>query len=321
MFQVSSIDHLKCHLKQNDSADQYGLNVSPPEAESKDHEVEEKRPKYKTEANGFIVHERKSAHSSKDGDRLVRGLTISQQKQRHLILGRDFEDILEACRPRNRGSSTGGTPPALLSQLKLFGLLGGRSKTQISNISEGGEVNEKAQEAPKEWNSINLDDRNLSPAPSLSGSYDASVVLSKHDSGSDLSLYSGTPSSTFTSNMSLILGRSPGNIHHASPTLKQIQIQQTSSVEIPLVITDEGGDRMQKTISQSVLAMDVMDESPSRKSSRSDSSDDSAGSLQDNLYSLEAMKKAMDVYDANVLFHEPPGVDRDSRTVHQTKAL
>lgn len=142
-----------------------------------------------------------------------------------MVVGRDFEDILEACRPQNRGD--GGTPSTLIAQLKLFGLLGGKRQdsTGISNIIEGDEIIKVTQGEPKEWNSIDLDDPSLvSSAQSLlSGSVDASFSMGKPGSGSDLSAYSThSPSSTFTNNLSAMLGRSPtGSI---SP-LKHIQIQ------------------------------------------------------------------------------------------------
>ena len=41
------------------------------------------------------------------------GRSDSQRQQRHLISSRNFEDILEACRPRNRGDTLSAFPSAL----------------------------------------------------------------------------------------------------------------------------------------------------------------------------------------------------------------
>ena len=191
-----------------------------------DPDFEDNRPKYVV-SNGFIVRDDKSRNVARSAESTSRhtGLTVSQQQQRHLVVGRDFEDILEACRPRNRGD--GGTPSTLMAQLRLFGLLGEKRQdsTGISNIIEGDEIIEVTQGEPKEWNSVDLDDPSLvSSAQSLlSGSVDASFSMGKPGSGSDLSAYSThSPSSTFTNNLSAMLGRSP--TRSISP-LKHIQIQ------------------------------------------------------------------------------------------------
>jgi len=267
--------------------------------------VDTERPKFKTLANGFIVHDKKSTKNSikrESSNRHLKGLPM----QKHLVLGRDFEDILEACRPRNRGSSTGGTPPALLSQLKLFGLVGGKNRTDISNIIE-----ESSRRDQKEWNSLDLDQPELSPAQSLSAGNNVSGLQTNHaGSNSDLTSYSSTPSSVFANNLTMILGKSPGNIHHASPSLKYIQIQQAPSLDIPPeTITADQGGVMIKTSSQASL--DNADDVASQKCSRSNSVVSSCGSSvsasygNEKLYTLEAMIKAMDAFDESVQYHEP----------------
>ena len=264
-------------------------------------------------SNGFIVHDKQSTTASNKNNysnKQLNGLTTSQQEQKHVVLLRYFEDILEACRPRNRGSSTGCTPPALLSQLKLFGLVGEKSLTNISNIIEGDEVAENSLQAPKEWNSIDLGRLDLRPAQSSSAINDLLDLQSKSGSNSNDSSYCSTPSSVFASNLTMVLGRSPCNIHHASPSLKLIQIQQAPSLNIPSenVLYDQGGN-MKKTAS--IASMDIVEDEVLQKRSRSNSVASSCGSFgstsfgNDKLYTLEAMKKAMDAFDENVQYHEP----------------
>lgn len=278
-------------------------------------------PKVKTFANGFIVHDKKKSDTSgkaNSSNKQLKDLTISQQQQKHVTSARDFEDILEACRPRNRGSSTGCTSPALLSQLKLFGLVGEKNETNISNIIEGDEVAESSSQAPKEWNSINLDHPDLSPAQSMSAINDLYGAHSPNSS------YSSTPSSIFASNLTMILGRSPCNIHHASPYLKLIQIQQAPTLDMPpeTVVYDEGGG-MKKTLSHA--SIDILEDVILQKSSRSNSiasSCESIGSTSygnEKLYTLEAMKKAMDAFDENVQYHEPRPTDIDAETTRHDK--
>jgi hypothetical protein len=270
-------------------------------------EADTERPTFKTVANGFIVHDKKSTKTSikrESSSRHAKGLPI----QKHLVLGRDFEDVLEACRPRNRGSSTGGTPPALLSQLKLFGLVGGKNRTDISNIIE-----ESSRRNQKEWNSLDFDQPELCPVQSLGAGNGVPGLQTKHGvSNSDLSSYSSTPSSVFANNLTMILGKSPGNIHHASPSLKYIQIQQAASLHIPPeTIADDQGGVMIHTRSQVSMEKKYCDDVASQKCSRSNSIVSSCGSFgsasygNEKLYTLEAMMKAMGAFDESVQYHEP----------------
>jgi hypothetical protein len=265
-------------------------------------EVGEDGPKFKTCSNGFIFHE-KGSYNRLQRTRAVKGTSVAKQQQKHLVLGRNFEDILQACRPRNKGSYTGGTPPALISQLKMFDLIGDKKSNEGPNAFD-----QQPTDMPQEWNSIFLGDPNLSPCPSLNNSIDLSGKFSRNESSSELSNFSSTPSSVFASNLSMILGRSPGNIHHGSPSLNHIQIQQHGSSDVPLeIIGNDIGGGIRRSNSQGTI--ENVDEPPSRKGSRSDSIISSCGSngsisyTNGKLLSLEAMKKAMDHFDEHVFHH------------------
>jgi hypothetical protein len=227
-----------------------------------------------------------------------------KQQQKHLVLGRNFEDILEACRPRNKGSYSGGTPPALISQLKMFDLIGDKKSNEGSSAFD-----QQPSDTPREWNSIYLGNPKSSPCPSLSSSVDASGKFNRNESSSELSTYSTTPSSVFASNLSMILGRSPGNIHHGSPSLNHIQIQQHSSSDVPLeIISNDIGGGIRRSNSQGTI--ENIDEPPSRKGSRSDSIISSSGSNGSTSYtngkilSLDAMREAMERFDEQLFLHE-----------------
>lgn len=275
-----------------------------------DREVEENRPKYNV-SNGFIVRGNKAQDRTGGGgnmDReLKKGLTASQKHQRHLVLGRDFEDILEACRPRNRGD--GGAPPSLLSQLKLFGLLGEKSRNNISNIIEGDEIIDKVQETPTEWNSVNLDDPSLSPGQSLLSAHNGSPNNLSLAS-SDFSAYS-TQSllSSFTNKHSVMLGRSP-----SMTPLGNMKIQLSSSIDIPFAIADVVRGTMKKSRSNGSL--------PEEDSIVSSCDSGSISNWQGKVWSLEAMRKAMDFHDSNIIYNEPSEFPEvESRHVAQSKSL
>jgi hypothetical protein len=134
--------------------------------------------------------------------------------QRHLVSGRDFEDILEACRPRNRGDRFGGMPKALVSQMKIFGL-----------VREEEENNNSISPA---WGSVDFG-------------------IGPRDSGSDDKSRSSqsTVASYFTNTYAFILSRSPGSqSNNTSPTMSSVQIQQSRSHEVPSFLLNESKLRM-----------------------------------------------------------------------------
>jgi len=185
----------------------------------------------------------------------------------------------------------------------MFDLIGDKKLTEGSSAFD-----QPPSDAPQEWNSIHLGNPNLSSFPSLNNSVELSGKLSRNGSSSELSSYSSTPSSVFASNLSMILGRSPGNIHHMSPSLNYIQIQQHSPFDVPLDInSNDGGGVIRRSNSQCTI--ENIDESPTRKGSRSDSIISSSGSNGSASYpngklnSLDAMKKAMLHFDERIFYH------------------
>lgn len=188
--------------------------------------------KLKTSSNGFVIHEKNDICESKSCNKSL-GITLSQHQQRHLIVGRDFEDILEACRPRHYSAATDGVPSALSAHLKLLGLY---DKPQ----NQASKSNLKPSTTPEAWGSIpnntnpsicirlgeSIHEDGLSSSMELAKS--SMLRLESHTSDYSHSDASVT-SSIFAANLSLFLARSPGNAHLDPLTLKSIQIQQDSS--------------------------------------------------------------------------------------------
>lgn len=227
----------------------------------------------------------------------------SKLAQKQLNFGRDFEDILEACRPKCRGLANGGVPPPLLSQLKFFGLVGSKN-SNAGMYEKSQQANTTTSSLPGEWGTIRFEDTPPSPSHSKSRSpgrgslnqrLDSSHIV-RTGSGSDLS---HSTTSSFTTNLSLILGRSPSKIHHASPTLKLIQIQQ-GSVQLPLGLLNV---RRRNAISQDSLIddedNDVRKDPNERKSSYASVTTISTNGV-DKKRSLSAMRKGMELHDENI---------------------
>eukprot|EP00551_Chaetoceros_affinis_P006665 CAMPEP_0203671262 /NCGR_PEP_ID=MMETSP0090-20130426/7095_1 /ASSEMBLY_ACC=CAM_ASM_001088 /TAXON_ID=426623 /ORGANISM="Chaetoceros affinis, Strain CCMP159" /LENGTH=1430 /DNA_ID=CAMNT_0050536291 /DNA_START=64 /DNA_END=4353 /DNA_ORIENTATION=+ len=164
------------------------------------------RPPIRIMGNGFIVRE-------KDATIDMRGVGNDEKKnnpqtQRHLISGRDFEDILEACRPRNLDNTICGMPKALVSQMKIFGLI---EKTEVNDHSVKSGFGSS---------------RDFESSPG--------------DSASDRSRSSfSTATSNFTNTFPAVLSRSPGSTPNQSPILSSVQIQQSRSLDLPSFLLNE----------------------------------------------------------------------------------
>ena len=214
---------------------------------------------------GFIVRENVSSNQHKSQQDSLSNDTISfpssqqndmqsissevndgnsiNQVQRHLISGRDFEDILEACRPRNRGESAAGMPSTLTALLNnstqhtVEMVNAGESKDANGNSAKNIESSEDAPEIG-EWGTVNfdvrenemLDQRGMSPIMKISGqgSPNFSSILIDHEfSGSE----SSSPASSFTSNYSYLLSRSPASPFHSAHITPRIQQQPSLSLD------------------------------------------------------------------------------------------
>ena len=190
-------------------------------------------------ANGFILPREESFDSLYSRVKVdpnsptsfsVNGIAASSpeklkpvSQERALNEGRDFLDILEACRPRNSGS----IPSALQAILKMYR----RSEKIDRHLSEA--LNEDEEEGDtdelkplREWSSLDLDlDEPYKGLRQRSGSFGNE----KHSERSDSSALS-SPSSSYTSLVGVsfdrhLLGRSKG-----SAPLGGIHLQKSLSL-------------------------------------------------------------------------------------------
>mmetsp|Transcript_54724 Transcript_54724/g.163590 ORF Transcript_54724/g.163590 Transcript_54724/m.163590 type:complete len:2342 (-) Transcript_54724:20-7045(-) len=211
--------------------------------------------------------------------------THAQKQQRHLISGREFEDILEACRPRNRGDTIPSSLVTLLQKSKI-------SKSQPNRLARKAhkpsqhtkakapaavEHEDSARNSSgikpsestvsmhlQEWGAVNFDDfgggvmlRSKQYGPPKIASchklyeHDGSISPSAPNneqagSGSEKS----SPSSSFASHYSFLLGRSPefGDLasslysNHSSPALHGLMLQPSLDLDIPLLSSSHPKD-------------------------------------------------------------------------------
>ena len=266
------------------------------------------------------------------------GKSHSQRQQRHLISSRNFEDILEACRPRNRGDTLAAFPSALA--LLVPNNTGEEDDTQtmseaLNAVSGGRELSSPQIDAYEhkscdlepvsEWGAINFEatggeslvriaegSSSISPAGVALMEEYAHVHQDKTRAGSDKS---PSPSSSFSSshNSTMFFGRSversPKLFSSSFPLRGEfgfgqdattLQIQPSSDLPLPLLA--EAGtpdDRHQHLIRfNSALSEDSL--------STTASEDRRKGTMQVNK-SVDALKKMMLSYDASMFV--PPTTD------------
>ena len=142
------------------------------------------------------------------------------EKCRHFLSDRDFDDILAACRPRNHGEYMSALPSTLLAVLKIF--------SDDTSPHEQGRFNETT-EANADLNAR----RDTAFIPLISNMSDGI------HNGRGLKAYRthevDTLSSSFNSAFSFLRDRKPTNHFISSPLLDAIQIQQLSSLDMPLL--------------------------------------------------------------------------------------
>jgi hypothetical protein len=301
------------------SYDKMGPVKSTENREKMDDPVTESsnQPKFRTHPNGFVVYEKDNPNTERQIS--SERITLTQHQQRHLILGRDFEDILEACRPRHYGLATGGVPSALSAHLKLLGL--------CDKVPKNDSKVELKVPAPEAWGSIpksgesslfiRLDgsDQNASLSSSLEA---ARVSMNRRDSHASDFSYSdiSATSSHFAAHFSLFLSRSPANVHMDSETLKSIQIQQDpSSFDLHLDKTFEERYRKRNGSSDSLLNDGYDSIFPSRAETDSNSGGSSnsiTNLMQQNSFNPEEILQAMNDHDS-MTFRNIPASSPGSR--------
>lgn len=268
------------------------------------------------------------------------GRSHSQRQQRHLISSRNFEDILEACRPRNRGDTLSAFPSALAMLVsnnnspKEDGAQATKESDEATQNANGGErvlpspqVDAAGLEPVSEWGAIDFEtaagenlgkiaegSTSISPAGvAIMEEYAQRDIKSK--AGSDRS---SSPSSSFSSHHSSMLfgrsvERSPNLLSSSFPLrgdfgfgqgATALQIQPSSDLPLPL-LADAGTptDHHHHLVRHnSVLSDD---------SFSTIASDDRRKSAIQADKSAEALKKMMASYDTNIFAPPPPEQTRN----------
>lgn len=180
----------------------------------------------------------------------------SQSRQRQLISGRDFHDILEACRPRNSRHSVA---PALSSLLRIYEMMQKDESFIITETNEDAQVDFQEKEDSflknqstraqsgsaqlKIWNAIDFDEVTeiLSRSPTTRGL--------RRPQDTDQTSDGSSPTPSFSSQLSNLLSRSferatplqnygSGFQFHTRSMADKIHIQRSPSMD-SLVLEDE----------------------------------------------------------------------------------
>ena len=272
------------------------------------------------------------------------GRSHSQRQQRHLISSRNFEDILEACRPRNRGDTLSAFPSALamLVSNNFSPKDDGEQATKESdeatqNNVDGGEErvlpsthvdtnNTASLEPVSEWGAIDFEtaageslgkiaegSTSISPAGvAIMEEYVQRDIKSK--AGSDKS---SSPSSSFSSHHSSMLfgrslERSPNLLSSSFPLRGDFgfgqgatALQIQPSSDLPLPLLADAGTPDDHH-HHLVRHNSVL----SDDSFSTIASDDRRKSAMQADKSIEALKRLMSSYDTNIFAPPPPDQTR-----------
>ncbi len=161
------------------------------------------------------------------------------QQERQLISGRDFRDILEACRPRISGMRL---PSALLSILKIYDFAQEREKAKLEGASFRPKTDMKADQhkhvALREWGTVHFHEFPVRAKPKLFRSDSPASRRSPSDSNIEKidDSESESNASSFRSHVSSIFGMSYDRVlwdNYDSPVLNQASflIQRSQSLE------------------------------------------------------------------------------------------
>ena len=199
-------------------------------------------------SNGFlrrnkpIYHDQSAPISVPTSD--VGATATAKDHARHLISQRGFEDILQACRPRNRGEYGSGLPISLSNLLRKFSpninhSIQASEKTFSLDQSGGLSPQRSSRAKNLEWGAVSFDEFNMTKVSSSlqrSQFYRMSASLSDSSSASS---FTSLGSSMFVSQtasgmhlqstMSLSLeGGQPSAINHvdSSPSLDDVENPQ-----------------------------------------------------------------------------------------------
>jgi len=240
---------------------------------------------------------------------------IKKQKpltqERQLIAGRDFRDILEACRPRH-----GGLIPSALKTLLALHERASEDDRKTDDSKKGEEAGEEKVFAIEEWGALDFKEksdgslrlgRRMMPIVQ-DGLEHPSPVLGPIPSPPrvdelDRPVVAETlsPSLSYTSVMGVSFDR-PFLAHQGSPSLTGIQMQRAPSLEIEVIDdNDDGGS--EGALSERSLSSSGFD--TAGDSSIEDTVRDSNRTKHDSEKLVEQLQQTMRMHDLNAFVESP----------------
>ena len=235
-------------------------------------------------------------------------------QERQLIAGRDFRDILEACRPRHGRL----IPSALKTLLAMY------ERTLKENIGNGESKNDVEVSSIEEWGALEFKEKGdgsmrlgrrtmtigqdgREHSSPLFGPIPNAPRVDELDH--PLATEASSPSSSYTSVLGVSFDR-PFLAHQGSPSVTGIQMQRAPSLEIE-VLDDDGSEEALSDRSLSSSGLDTAGDS-----SLEELAGTSTRAKHDSDKLVENLKKMMRVHDLNAFAESSPKIGAMSEPMY-----
>lgn len=184
------------------------------------------------------------------GNRAATPGKAKSQQERQLISGRDFRDILEACRPRISGM---GLPSSLVSLLKFHEFAQEKERARLEGVpfrpkSDFARNPQQKHAQIREWGTVHFNEFPMRPKPKSSLCDSPTSRRSHSDANNDKTDSSEAESnaSSFMSHVSSVFGMSYDRVlwdRYDSPVLHKtssFMIQRSQSLDLDNVAPNQG---------------------------------------------------------------------------------
>jgi len=233
---------------------------------------------------------------------LPKNESTKNDKYRHFLSDRDFEDILAACRPRNHGEYMSALPSALVATLKIFNRE--TSRKEPVSIEEENEMKADLHQI----RDISLIPPSVNMNDTVLNSKGFKFVNRSHDIE--------TLSFSFNSAFSFLRECKPTNTGISSPLLEAVQIQQLSAFDIPLLHLGSAPRDMARSKSNESLSTRGEDSTSSMqmKFAEDQYATQYNPSLIVNQFREFMLQYDMSVYDKNIHGEISPSLEKHKAT-------